>query len=87
VRFRQPLAFASGPGSGPVGVDSCAFFAAGGRTRKIRGCLRYVESLTVRGDLARGIPALVADGYHRVCASYYTDQNSDIPLKLADVPR
>jgi hypothetical protein len=87
VRSRQPLAFASGPGSGPVGVDSCAFFAAGGRTRKIRGCLRYVESLTVRGDLARGIPALVADGYHRVCASYYTDQNSDIPLKLADVPR
>jgi hypothetical protein len=56
VRFRQPLAFASGPGSGPVGVDSCAFFAAGGRTRKIRGCLRYVESLTVRGDLARGFP-------------------------------
>lgn len=41
----------------------------------------------VRGDLGRGIPAMVADGYHRVCASYYADENIDIPLKLADAPR
>jgi hypothetical protein len=40
-----------------------------------------------QGDLGRGIPAMVADGYHRVCASYYADENIDIPLKLADAPR
>ena len=40
----------------------------------------------VRGDLATGVPAQVADGYHRVCASYYTDENTDIPLKLAIFP-
>jgi hypothetical protein len=43
--------------------------------------------LMVRGALAGGIPAQVADGYHRVCASYYTDENTDIPLKMAHLPQ
>lgn len=55
--------------------------------RKIRDGKKLSPILVVRGDLARGIPAQVADGYHRVCASYYTDENTDIPLKLADPPR
>jgi hypothetical protein len=25
----------------------------------------------------------IADGYHRVCASYHTDENTDIPVVLA----
>ncbi|HKU36436.1 MAG TPA: hypothetical protein VJP90_12880 [Paenarthrobacter sp.] len=52
--------------------------------RKIRNGKRLSPVLMVRGDLSRGIPAQVVDGYHRVCASYYTDENTDIPLKLAD---
>ena len=55
--------------------------------RKIEEGKKLSPILMVRGDLARGIPAMVADGYHRVCASYYTDENTDIPLKLADAPR
>lgn len=51
---------------------------------KIRNGKRLSPVLMVRGDLSRGIPAQVVDGYHRVCASYYTDENTDIPLKLAD---
>ena len=39
--------------------------------------------LTVRGDLERGFALQIADGYHRVCASYYTDENTDIPVVLA----
>jgi hypothetical protein len=39
--------------------------------------------LMVRGDLAAGVAAQIADGYHRVCASYYTDENTDIPVKIA----
>ena len=39
--------------------------------------------LLVRGDLADGIPLQIADGYHRVCASYHTDENTDIPCRLA----
>ncbi|WP_427131178.1 hypothetical protein [Pseudarthrobacter sp. S9] len=40
--------------------------------------------LLVRGDLDAGIAAQVADGYHRICASFLTDENTDIPVKLAD---
>ncbi len=35
--------------------------------------------LLIRGDCATGVPLQIADGYHRVCASYYTDENTDIP--------
>jgi len=39
--------------------------------------------LLVRGDPATGVPLQVADGYHRVCASYHTDENTDIPCRVA----
>ncbi|WP_442543880.1 hypothetical protein ACSBOX_19125 [Arthrobacter sp. KN11-1C] len=55
--------------------------------KKIKEGKKLSPILMVKGDLARGIPAQVADGYHRVCASYYTNENTDIPLKLADAPR
>lgn len=42
--------------------------------------------LLVRGSLAEGTPLQIADGYHRVCASYHTDENTDIPVKIVDVP-
>jgi hypothetical protein len=32
--------------------------------------------------LIRGEPLLVADGYHRVCASYHLDENADIPCRV-----
>ncbi len=40
--------------------------------------------LLIRGDLATGVPAEIADGYHRVCASYHADENTDIPCRIAD---
>lgn len=42
--------------------------------------------LLVRGDIERGLPAQIADGYHRVCASYHTDENTDIPVFIATLP-
>ncbi len=36
--------------------------------------------------LVRGQPLLVADGYHRVCASYHLDENADIPCRIVDAP-
>ena len=36
--------------------------------------------LLLRGD--DGHPLVVADGYHRVCASYWLDENTDIPCIL-----
>lgn len=32
--------------------------------------------------LVRGEPLVVADGYHRVCASYHLDENADIPCRI-----
>lgn len=43
--------------------------------------------LLVRGDFAAGVPLQIADGYHRVCASYHTDENTDIPVVIAAVSR
>ncbi|MFC0435389.1 hypothetical protein [Kutzneria buriramensis] len=40
----------------------------------VRGHTR--ENLRVNDDL------VIADGYHRVCASYHLDENADIPCKL-----
>jgi hypothetical protein len=42
--------------------------------------------LLVRGDLGCGRMLLVADGYHRICASEHFSENFDIPCKIADVP-
>ncbi|MCE5289043.1 MAG: hypothetical protein LLG14_07335 [Nocardiaceae bacterium] len=39
--------------------------------------------LLVRGNFRTGAPLHIADGYHRVCASYWVDENTDIPVKLA----
>jgi hypothetical protein len=43
--------------------------------------------LVVRGDLTHDVALQIADGYHRVCASYYTDENTDIPVKIVPVGR
>ncbi|MEB3982808.1 hypothetical protein OQ968_16230 [Mycobacterium sp. 663a-19] len=43
--------------------------------------------LLVRGDFATGAPLQIADGYHRVCASYHTDENTDIPVVIAGRPQ
>jgi len=40
--------------------------------------------LLIRGDLTTGVPAEIADGYHRVCASYHVDENTDIPCRIVD---
>jgi hypothetical protein len=42
--------------------------------------------LLVRGDARIPAPLLVADGYHRVCASFHLDENTDIPCRIADRP-
>jgi hypothetical protein len=38
--------------------------------------------LLVRGEIHAGVPLQIADGYHRVCASYLTDENTDVPCRL-----
>lgn len=54
---------------------------------KIREGRPLSPVLLVRGNLPTGRPLQVADGYHRVCASYHTDENTDIPCRIAVVDR
>jgi hypothetical protein len=42
--------------------------------------------LLVRGDLAAGRSLQIADGYHRVCASYHLGEDTEIPCRIADLP-
>ena len=43
--------------------------------------------LLIRGNLSTSAPLQIADGYHRVCASYHLDENADIPCRMAPAPK
>ena len=34
--------------------------------------------------LVRATPLLIADGYHRICASYHLTEDAEIPCRLVD---
>ncbi len=40
--------------------------------------------LLIRGRASDDVPLVVADGYHRVCASYHLDEDAMIPCRIAD---
>jgi hypothetical protein len=50
--------------------------------KKVRKGRALSPVLLVRGDLAANRALQIADGYHRVCASYHVDENTDIPCRL-----
>ena len=50
--------------------------------RKAASVAALSPILLLRGDGTH--PLVVADGYHRVCASYWIDENTDIPCLLVD---
>ena len=41
--------------------------------------------LLVRGDMAKGVPLIVADGYHRICAICYFDESAPIPCRMVSI--
>lgn len=51
---------------------------------KIRSGKALSPVLLIHGDLSSGVPLQIADGYHRVCASYHVDENTAIPAKIVD---
>ena len=52
--------------------------------RKVRKGRPLSPVLLLRGTVGRNAPLVVADGYHRICASYHLDENADIPCRLVD---
>ena len=41
--------------------------------------------LLARGDMAKGVPLIVADGYHRICAAYYRDESAPILCRIVNI--
>jgi hypothetical protein len=53
---------------------------------KVRKGERLSPVLLVRGNFAGDVPLTVADGYHRICASYHVDEDEPIPCRIANFP-
>ena len=41
--------------------------------------------LLVRGDMAKGVPLVIADGYHRICAACHYDESAGIPCRMVSL--
>ncbi len=54
--------------------------------KKVRKGEQLSPVLLVRGGLYHDRVLTVADGYHRICASYHIDEDADIPCHIADLP-
>ena len=54
--------------------------------KKVRAGKKLSPVLLVRGRIGPAEVALtVADGYHRICASYHLDEDADIPCRIVDI--
>ncbi len=42
--------------------------------------------LLIQGELSTAMPLQIADGYHRVCASYHLNEDTEIPCRLVALP-
>ena len=49
--------------------------------KRIRKGKALSPVLLVRGDMSKGIPLIVADGYHRICASCHYDEDAPISCR------
>jgi len=57
-----------------------------GDLKKIKKGKSLSPVLLVRGDAGRDLPLVVADGYHRICASWYRDENIPIACRIVSLP-
>jgi hypothetical protein len=53
---------------------------------EVRRGQRGSPVLLICGALSRDVALTVADGYHRICASHYIDEDAEIPCRMADLP-
>jgi hypothetical protein len=53
---------------------------------KVKQGSKLSPILLVRGRFLKSRDLVVADGYHRICASYWLSENSPIPCRIVDVP-
>jgi hypothetical protein len=53
--------------------------------RKVETGTLLSPVLLMRAGINAARPLVVADGYHRICASHHLDENLDIPCRIADL--
>jgi hypothetical protein len=53
--------------------------------KRIQKAKPLAPVLLVRGDLASGLPLIVADGYHRICAVVYFDESAPVRCRIVDL--
>ena len=53
---------------------------------KVKNGDKLSPVLLVRGTFVKNRSLVIADGYHRICASYWIDENAQIPCRVVDVP-
>jgi hypothetical protein len=56
-----------------------------GDLKKIKKGKPMSPVLLVRGNAGMDVPLLVADGYHRICASWYRDENILIACRIVSL--
>jgi hypothetical protein len=57
-----------------------------GDLKKIRKGKKVSPVLLVRGNAKAGITLTIADGHHRICASWYWDEDQPVACCLVDLP-
>jgi hypothetical protein len=50
--------------------------------KKIRKDRKLSPVLLVRGSAENDVPLLIADGYHRICASWHHDENTRVFCRI-----
>ena len=53
---------------------------------KVVAGIKLSPVLLVRGGIELDLPLTIADGYHRVCASYHIADDTNIPARIIDLP-
>jgi hypothetical protein len=54
--------------------------------RKIKKGKKMSPVLLIKGDGQNGITLTIADGHHRICASWYCDEDAPIACCLVELP-
>jgi len=54
--------------------------------KKIKKGKQMSPVLLVKGDGQTGVTLIIADGHHRICASWYCDEDSPIACCLVELP-
>jgi hypothetical protein len=55
--------------------------------RRIRKGKTLAPVLLIRGDMSRGVPLVIADGYHRICAVCYFDEDAPVACRIVPLRR